>query len=118
MSMFGAKPVRVTRREAAKSLQLARALEKIITEPGPAGDVWKNVGPDTYIRLNMDLPPEIIDGEPHYYVEQILDQRGQGSKREYLVKWVDFDQPTWNPAAYMEETQALDTYLDQYALLF
>jgi hypothetical protein len=128
--MFGAKPIRVTREQAAKSRQLDRALDEIINEPHPwldAGNVWKKVGPDTYIRQNMDQPPpEIIDGEPHYYVEQILDQRGQGSEHhEYLVKWVGFEQPTWNPAVYMEETQALDTYilnldkaLDECGLLF
>ena len=34
-------------------------------------------------------PPDLIDGEPEYEVEKILDkkQKGKGHKMYYLIKW-------------------------------
>jgi transposase InsO family protein len=46
-------------------------------------------------------PPEIIDGEEEWEVEEILDSKNKGKAKKYLVKWVgyptDFNQ--WVPAA-------------------
>ena len=37
----------------------------------------------------LELPPDIIEGEPEWEVEQILQTRlyGRGKKRQYLVRW-------------------------------
>jgi len=37
----------------------------------------------------LELPPDIIEGEPEWEIEQILQNRlyGQGKKRQYLVCW-------------------------------
>jgi hypothetical protein len=42
-------------------------------------------------------PPDIIDGEPHYYVEAFLKSRGSSSRREHLVKWQGYadDDNVW-----------------------
>ena len=44
-------------------------------------------------------PPDLIDGEEHYEIEAILQHRGTGTKRRYLVSWVGYppSERTWIP---------------------
>jgi len=44
-------------------------------------------------------PPEIIDGEPEWVVEEILDSKLINRKLRYLIKWKDFgvEHNTWEP---------------------
>ena len=46
-------------------------------------------------------PPDLVDGEEEFEVEQILDmkQMGQGRKTHYLVKWKGYptSDNTWEP---------------------
>ncbi|GMF52281.1 unnamed protein product [Phytophthora fragariaefolia] len=54
-----------------------------------------------YLRLFGSWEPDSLAGE--YEVESILDHRRpmetstQRSVREFLVKWVGYDEPTWEP---------------------
>ncbi len=56
-------------------------------------------------------PPVIIKGEEEFFPEKILDERTFRKKKQYLVKWVGYDEPEWNDAENMEETEVLDKYL-------
>ena len=40
-----------------------------------------------------------VKGEEEWLVEEILDARKIRRSLNYLVKWVGFDNPTWQPAA-------------------
>ena len=46
-------------------------------------------------------PPDIVDGEEEYEVEEILDSRIYRKKLQYLVKWKGYGhgENTWEPAA-------------------
>ncbi|KMW68261.1 hypothetical protein BDDG_12700 [Blastomyces dermatitidis ATCC 18188] len=57
-------------------------------------------------------PPGIIgeDNELEWEIEDILDERPRGRGRQYLVKWVGYDQPTWTPSSVLSETAALDRW--------
>jgi hypothetical protein len=61
-------------------------------------------------------PPTIVldDGKETFEVEAILDKqevkRGWGRRRELLVKWTGYAEPTWEPADAMEEVAALDEF--------
>ena len=47
----------------------------------------------------------LIDGEPEYQVEQILDSRKRGRRtREYLVQWEGYgsEHNTWEPECNLE----------------
>jgi hypothetical protein len=63
-------------------------------------------------------PPIMVDDEEEYGVEKIMDERmkrkrGRGApKKEYLVKWTGYHTPTWTEASLLEETEALDVYLN------
>jgi Chromo (CHRromatin Organisation MOdifier) domain len=69
---------------------------------------------------NTQPPPVLIEDQEEYFVEQILDQRvargrGRGGPRrlQYLVKWVGYAEPDWQPAENVEDTEALENYLRQ-----
>jgi hypothetical protein len=69
--------------------------------------------------LDDPQPPAIqVDDAKEWLVKRILNERqkklpGQGSRtrHEYLVKWAGYANPTWEPATKLEDTAALDTYL-------
>ncbi|KAL5498599.1 hypothetical protein ACEPAH_1953 [Sanghuangporus vaninii] len=42
-------------------------------------------------------PPVIVDDEEEYEVEEILDSRLHRGKLQFLVKWVGYDEATWQP---------------------
>jgi hypothetical protein len=72
-------------------------------------------------KLDDPQPPAIVvNGEEEWLIERILDTRqkklpGRGSRKrlEYLVKWQGYANPTWEPATALEDTAALDTYLQE-----
>lgn len=58
--------------------------------------------------------PTIVAGEEEFEIEKILrhkdTRKGRGNYRQYLVKWIGYAEPTWEPAATLQETAALDAY--------
>lgn len=57
----------------------------------------------------------MVDGEREYLVEQIVGEEwkniGRGRKLGYHVKWQGYAQPSWVVANDMNETEALDVWL-------
>jgi len=49
-------------------------------------------------QIQPPPPPVIIEDEPEWEVEEILDSRIVGKTLQYLARWVGYDQPTWEPA--------------------
>ena len=47
----------------------------------------------------MEPPPDLIDGEPEWKVEQILDMRTQQSGKQYLIRWKGYSSAhdSWEP---------------------
>ena len=39
----------------------------------------------------------------YYTISDILSHRGDGVNKEYLVSWVGYDEPTWEPAFVIME---------------
>ena len=67
--------------------------------------------------------PLIIEGEPYYMVEAIVDHqdisvRGRGGKtrREFLVKWEGYDSRhnTWEPEASLRQSLPLAEAIEDY----
>lgn len=57
--------------------------------------------------------PILVDDSEEWEIECILDQkraRGRGNKQQYLVKWVGYGRPTWEPESFMQNTIALDRW--------
>ena len=44
-------------------------------------------------------PPEEVEGEEEYEVEEAVDARLHRGKIQYLIKWVGYDEKTWEPAS-------------------
>lgn len=59
-------------------------------------------------------PPVVVDGEDEYYVEEILDSRRRRRRLQYLVKWAQYEVPTWEPYANVAEVEALDRFHAAY----
>ena len=52
-----------------------------------------------------------VDGEIEYEVEKIMDEkRGRGGAMRYLVKWVGYTEPTWEPFSFVQELRAFDDW--------
>ncbi len=59
--------------------------------------------------------PKLLPNGEEYDVERILATRrkkqGRGFRTEYLVKWVGYSRPTWEPANALKDCVALDEFL-------
>jgi hypothetical protein len=66
--------------------------------------------------LSRNRPPEpvIIDDELEYEVERLLDRRGTGENRQYLVKWTGYPiwDATWEPMDNLSHAKDLVTDYD------
>jgi len=49
----------------------------------------------------------MVDGDLEYTVDEILDEKGKGSRARCLVKWTGYQEPTWEPKSALQETVAL-----------
>ncbi|KAL5606238.1 uncharacterized protein BROUX77_003431 [Berkeleyomyces rouxiae] len=71
-------------------------------------DPWPSQDP----HVSSPGPVE-IDGFEEYEVEKILEHRPatRDEPAQYLVKWVGWRDPTWEPTEALEETAALEEFL-------
>lgn len=70
---------------------------------------------DPYLGQIIPPPPLIeVDGENFHYVNNILDSkyvgRGNGRQLRYLVKWEGYCDPTWEPARYVKNLDAVKEF--------
>ena len=49
-------------------------------------------------QIQSPPPPVIIDDEPEWEVDEIVDSRLHRRTLEYLAHWIGFDELTWEPA--------------------
>jgi hypothetical protein len=59
-------------------------------------------------------PPDLVEGEEEYKVEQVLDSRrhGRGKKLQYLLKWRGYSQAhdSWEPAEQVHAPELVDKF--------
>jgi hypothetical protein len=57
-------------------------------------------------------PPELIDGEEEYQVEEIIDERINRRKKQYLVKWLGYpvSENSWINAKNLHADELLEEY--------
>ncbi|KAI8586854.1 hypothetical protein BDZ88DRAFT_270376 [Geranomyces variabilis] len=55
--------------------------------------------------VNMELP--VITIEDEYEAERIAEERGPKGKKQYVVYWVGYEEPTWEPYDAVKDTAAL-----------
>jgi transposase InsO family protein len=70
---------------------------------------------DPYLGQWPDPPPPVeIDGKDEYFIEAILDSWIHRRKLQYLVKWIGYDMPDWEPAELHSESEAVDQFHQKY----
>ena len=73
-------------------------------------------GTDPLAGHTQPPPPSIIvDDEEEQEVEEVLDSRYFGKTLKYLVRWLGYDHPTWEPADLLEHAPLMvSRYHDAY----
>jgi hypothetical protein len=68
-----------------------------------------------YGEQHSQPPPELIDGEEEYEVEEIIDDRTFRRKKQYLIKWVGYpvSSNSWVNATDLHSPELLQEYLAQ-----
>ena len=60
--------------------------------------------------------PVIVDEEGHeeWHLEEVLDSRIHRRRLQYLVKWVGYDWPDWEPTKGVNKLEAVDRFHQCY----
>ena len=65
-------------------------------------------------QQNPPPPPVIVDDNEEWHVEEILDSRIYRRRLQFLVKWIGFDRPNWEPAEGVNKLEAVDRFYQHY----
>jgi hypothetical protein len=65
-------------------------------------------------QRNPPPPPVIIDNAEEYEIEEILDSKSTHKTLKYLVKWLGYDSPTWEPAHMLNQAVAVNKFHAAY----
>lgn len=74
------------------------------------GDILERHVPADKLKLVSSKPRTVDLDSSVYEVQQVLDHRGLAGHREYLVKWKDYHQKTWEPETSFLDTQCIRDY--------
>ena len=64
------------------------------------------------IQDDQEPEPIMIDGEDEFFVEAIVEERLHRRKKQYLVKWIGYQELTWEPEENVADTEALQLWED------
>src|SRR5579863_10379609 len=57
-------------------------------------------------------PPDLMDGQPEWEVEKILQERTRRGKKQYLIRWKGYSEAhnSWEPKAYLNAPELLQAF--------
>src|SRR5579863_453962 len=63
-------------------------------------------------RNYKEPPPDLMDGQPEWEVEEILQERTRCGKKQYLIRWKGYSEAhdSWEPEAYLNAPELLQAF--------
>jgi hypothetical protein len=58
--------------------------------------------------------PGKIDGKDEYFIESILDSHIYRCKLQYVVKWIGYNMPDWEPTKLYSESEVVYLFHNKY----
>src|SRR5579863_7093215 len=57
-------------------------------------------------------PPDLVEGQPEWEVEKILQERTRRGKKQYLIRWKGYSEAhdSWEPKAYLNAPELLQAF--------
>src|SRR5579863_8417013 len=64
-------------------------------------------------------PPDLVDSQPEWEVEKILQERTQCGKKQYLIRWKGYSEAhdSWEPEAYLNTSELLQAFHQRHKKL-
>jgi hypothetical protein len=59
-------------------------------------------------------PPVVIETMQEYATDEILDSHVYRKEPQYLVRWIGYPHPSWEPAEYNHKINGVSTYHKKY----
>jgi hypothetical protein len=56
----------------------------------------------------------VIEAIEKYAVEEVLNSRVHRKEPQYLIQWIGYPHPSWEPAEYHRKTSAITTFHEKY----
>jgi hypothetical protein len=107
-------PFRVTNKVSDVVYQLELPPQWKIHNVFHAGLLTPYVETELHGKNYSDPPPDIIDGQPEYEVEEIIGSRRVGAKKtlQYKVRWKGYSQAhdSWEPSAAIKAPRLIKQY--------
>ena len=91
---------------------MARTKQKVLDDRREQQAAASAPGDDAEQPSNAEGEGE-GEEEEEYVIERILAQRYVRKRVQYEVKWRDFAETTWEPAAHLADTSALEEWLKE-----
>jgi hypothetical protein len=95
-------------------------LVKWVGYPEPSWEPYDHVKDvvalDRYVQTN-NVPGLPDRDEKEFEIEAILNHKATARQLKFLVKWVGYPQPTWEPYEYVQYNTALEDYVQKNKVL-
>ena len=64
----------------------------------------------SFLSMELGEDEEMDEMDEAYEIEEIVNHRGKGKFREYLVKWKGYEEVTWQGVNSFDTTECIDEY--------
>ena len=82
-----------------------------------AGGIYPSDVPRDHLKPLDGASVHLLDDSSTFYVDRIIGHRTKHGSTEYLVLWVGYDEPTWEPQANINDQTLIRSYFANLAVI-